>query len=287
VARIADSSLAHESGDIYFYSPEQLDGTNGIAGQQNLYLYRDGAVSFVAIVSVTRMQVVPDGSHMAMIANEQLTSYDNAGLDEMYTYEPATGRLRCSSCIPGGAQPTDNVEGSLNGLFMSNDGRTFFYTADALVPQDTNELHDVYEFTEARPQLISSGTGSQDSQIISFENVRAAGLSGVSADGVDVYFSTYDVLVDQDENGQFLKFYDARTNGGFPVVPPLQPCVAADECHGRGSVPPSPPALISEGDLGAGGNLRTQSKRNRPHKRKHRAGQRRRHHKHEGRRTHG
>ena len=40
---------------------------------------------------------------------------------------------------------------------MSNDGRTFFYTIDALVPKDTNNLRDVYEYVDGRPQLITTG----------------------------------------------------------------------------------------------------------------------------------
>ena len=56
------------------------------------------------------------------------------------------------------------MTGADDGLFMSNDGRAFFYTPDALVPQDTNNLHDVYEYVEGRPQLISSGTSAQDTQ---------------------------------------------------------------------------------------------------------------------------
>ena len=61
------------------------------------------------------------------------------------------------------------------------------------------------------------------------------------ANGLDAYFSTYETLVGQDQNGEYLKFYDARTGGGFPYVPPAAPCEAADECHGEGSSPPTPP----------------------------------------------
>ena len=48
-------------------------------------------------------------------------------------------KLVCVSCLPSGAPPTTNVEASLNGLFMTNDGRAFFSTGDALVPQDTDD----------------------------------------------------------------------------------------------------------------------------------------------------
>ena len=67
------------------------------------------------------------------------------------------------------------------------------------------------------------------------------GLVGVTANGTDVYFSTYDTLVPEDHNGNFLKFYDARTNGGFPQPPPRQPCAAAEECHGPGTEAPALP----------------------------------------------
>ena len=61
------------------------------------------------------------------------------------------------------------------------------------------------------------------------------GLIGVSANGTDVYFSTYDTLVARDHNGSALKFYDARTDGGFAEPPAPAPCAAAEECTGPGS----------------------------------------------------
>jgi hypothetical protein len=138
---------------------------------------------------------------------------------------------------------------------MADDGRVAFTTSDALVPQDTDGVEDVYEFVDSRPRLISSGT----SQRAVFEGNALyppayVGLESFSADGVDLYFSTYDTLAPQDHNGPFIKFYDARTNGGFPIPPPLQPCVAADECHGTGSATPDEPQVGSGANLGAGGN---------------------------------
>jgi hypothetical protein len=132
---------------------------------------------------------------------------------------------------------------------MSDDGRTFFQTQDALVAQDTNEEPDVYEFVDGRPQLISTGTGTHEESIIEFGgggNIAQEGLSGVSANGVNVYFAAREELVPQDKNGEFLVFYDARVGGGFPYEPPLAPCEAADECHGSGSNAPGEPGAASE-----------------------------------------
>ena len=102
------------------------------------------------------------------------------------------------------------MEGALNGLFMANDGSAFFYTRDALVPKDTNKLFDVYEYVDGRPQLITTGVGSHDRTLNqSGTSGRVPALIGVSADGVNVYFDTYENLVPEDENGEFLKYYDA------------------------------------------------------------------------------
>ena len=80
------------------------------------------------------MQISPDGSHAAIRTSSKLTSYDNKGFQEIYTYNPDTGLIRCASCNPTGAPPTADVEASQNGRFMADDGRTFFASKDALDP---------------------------------------------------------------------------------------------------------------------------------------------------------
>jgi len=273
----ADNSIASESGDVYFYSPEMLDGSKGLLNQQNLYVYREGQVHYVTTFSpgsaVSRINVSPDGSHMAFMTRQQITGYENHGYMEMYSWDPSSGELTCVSCNPSGAAPTSDVQGSESGLFMANDGRTFFYTTEALVPQDTDNIHDVYEYTEGRAQLITQGTGARDITITNnngFTTTREATFLGVSADGINVYFSTFDVLVGQDQNGQYLKVYDARTDGGFPFVPISASCEAADECHGPGSSPPTAAQLGSTAELGNGGNYHgTTATTKKKHRKKH------------------
>ena len=164
---------------------------------------------------------------------------------------------------------------------MSNDGRAFFASADGLVPRDTNGIIDTYEFVDGRPQLISSGTGQVDQWAgAAFFPPHKTGLEAVSADGKDVYFSTFDTLVPQDRNGSFVKFYDARTGGGIESNPGLAPCTAADECHGPGSSATPDPAVATVADLGTGSNQRTNRKarkRGKQHRRK-RQGKKRHHH---------
>ncbi len=322
----SDNFLA-ENGDIYFYSPEQLDGSKGITGAMNLYDYiaADETLKYVATFHpseecayqffslsvncannpIARIQVTPNDSRVAFITPDQVTSYnptdpdgycsifyfstDKTGgipvyrnCEEMYTYEASTGKIVCVSCNPSGAPPTHDVSASTQGLFMANDGRTFFSTVESLVQTDTNEVEDVYEYVEGRPQLITTGTDAAD-QTGEAEGATGiqGGLAGVSANGVNAYFATRDTLVPQDHNGQYIKFYDARIDGGFPINKPPLPCESADECHGSGSSAPTLPHSGTVANQGSGGNARPESHpaphkhKARKHKKRKRSGSRR------------
>ena len=171
----SDNSIAGDTGEVYFFSLEQLDGTRGIPNQQNLYVAGENGVQYVTTLTgpptcfeesglkvcqrVLRMQVSPSNSHMAFVTASPVTQYENAGFKEMYRYVPATREVVCVSCLPSGDPPTTDVTASIDGLFMTDDGRTFFTTEDPLVHVDTNGAQDVYEYVEGRPQLITKGTG--------------------------------------------------------------------------------------------------------------------------------
>lgn len=280
-----DNSVAADNGDIYFYSPEQFVGSNGIPGKRNLYVARDGAIQYVATLDAdkpaTRIQVTPSGSFAAFITDSQLTSYDNAGFQAMYRYDAKADSLVCASCDPSGAAPNSDVEGSLNGIFISDDGRPFFSTDDAVVARDSNNAQDVYEYVQGRPQLVTTGIGTQDSGNVAPGALAFSsdpGFVGVSADGIDVYFTTRETLVSQDHNGGFPKFYDARTNGGFPVAAQVAPCQAADECHGADSSQPTSPVIGSTANLGTGGNVRHRDHKAHKRKKHHRRTKHKRNH---------
>ena len=74
-----------------------------------------------------------------------------------------------------------NIGASQDGLFMTNDGRVFFTTNDALVHTDTNEAQDVYEYVNGRPQLITTGTGETRVPMGGFSSLLAAPGSSGSA----------------------------------------------------------------------------------------------------------
>jgi hypothetical protein len=285
-----DNSVAADSGDIYFYSPEQLLLGEGIPNGRNLYLlHGTGEIDFVTTLEspfnrrIVRIQVTPSGSHAAFVTASKLTSYDNAGKEVMYLYDAAQKSLICVSCHPAGTPPENKVIASLNGLFLSDDGRPFWTTADPLVSRDTNKDRDVYAYSGGRAQLITSGISEKlrpyevpGNDFFGKFFWRKVGLVGVSADGVDVYFTTTDTLVPQDNNGVSLKLYDARTNGGFAIAPQVAPCEAADECHGATNPTPILPTVTSTTNLGAAGNVAQKKKKSRKRRKARRRKQRRR-----------
>ena len=297
-----DDVFAEDSGDIYFYSPELLDPLHpGIENEKNLYLYRNGAIQLVSTLdagtSIDRMQISPNGRRGAFLTKSQMTGDNTEGYEQVYTYDADTRIIRCASCHPDGTSPTADASVSEGGRFMANDGRTFFSTKDPLVPRDRNgNITDVYEYVDGRPQLITSGIGGKDftggSEVLSlFLSPEYTGLEAVSRDGTDVYFSTFDTLVKSDLNGEFVKFYDARTGGGFPEEPELAPCAAADECHGADSSAPVAPVVSSDINLGVGGNVvnnnagRKGSKsKHKKAKRRHKGKHRKKHRKRSGKR---
>jgi hypothetical protein len=293
-----DNSIAAASGDIYFYSPEQLLSGKGVPSRENVYVLHDGSLQFVAALStdrycidgvnldfllrpgrcsdgaIGRLQVTADGHYAAFVTTSRITAYDNAGHAEMYRYDAEAEQVLCVSCNPDGSPPTSDVFGSMGGRFITDDGRVFFDTAEPLDSRDTNHGKDTYEFVEGRPQLITSGTGNGASGTgLSAESTP--GLYGVSANGTDVYFGSFDTLVSQDRNGAGqLKFYDARSSGGFLANPAPQPCAAADECHGETSGPPAALENGSGASLGDGGNYKAPA----AHKKRHHRHHRRHHH---------
>ncbi len=280
------------SGDVYFYSPEQLDPDNpGVFNQRNLYHVNEGDVQYVTTfdpgTQANRMQIGADGRHAAFLTKAELTGYESSyfntfGVEltarQMYMFDADTGEVQCASCNPTGQAPTilrsdppgnstgavsADVLASKNGRFMSDDGRTAFATSDQLSPRDSNEIIDVYEFVDGRPQLITAGNGDRDlfpSLALLIPGVNT-GLEAVSRDGRDIFFSTYDTLVSQDENGAFIKMYVARTGGGFPVEGELLPCEAADECHGETTQPASNPDVGTGTEYTVSGNVVPQKKK--------------------------
>ena len=251
------AGVASGDGSIYFLSPEKLDG-GGTLNAPNIFLKRPGsAPQFVATVepegaavrnaltnnelhNSSDLQVTPSGDDAVFSSALPLTGYTNLERSEIYRYDAPAHSLACVSCASTGAAPSANTTLSSVGLNIADDGRVFFTSAEQLALRDTNKQKDAYEWENGVTELISSGASSTGS-----------GLVTVSANGVDAFFFTRQVLSAQDHNGTAMKIYDARDHGGFfsDIVPP--PCQASDECHGPGTkAAPAPQIATLEGSVG-------------------------------------
>jgi hypothetical protein len=237
------------------------------------------------------------------MSQRSLTGYDNRDAvsgkpdEEVYLYDAGTGGLACASCNPTGARPVGievretstlfasgrvwpkatlagNVPGwtpyalglaRYQSRYLSDSGRLFFNSSDALVPGDVDGTEDVYEYepkgvggctstpagggvvfkpggafkVEGREGsegagcvgLISSGRSSEES-----------GFLDASANGSDVFFLTAAKLSKEDFDTS-LDIYDAHECTGsspcFPAVVARPPaCSSGDSCKAAPSVQP-------------------------------------------------
>jgi hypothetical protein len=244
--------VASDSGDVYFLSPEQLDGAEGTLNQPNLYLAEPGASPrFIATLepnnSLVRnsvaangkrftgdFQVNPSGDDAVFATTLSFEGYENLNFSQVLHFDREGDALACISCPTSNAPQTGDAGLATHGLSITDDGRIFFNSVDRLVLRDANKKRDAYEWTPedgGTVELISTGMSDQNSSLLT-----------VTADGRDAFFFTRQKLVSADLNGPIVKIYDAREQGGFFVIPQSQACQASDECHGPGTLvaPPAP-----------------------------------------------
>ena len=210
-------------------------------GHHNLYMWDGGTTTFIATpgegdsgLGVTS----PDGTWFAFDSRKSLTGYDNLRplgpgeefvAEEIFLYGADSGRLVCASCNPIGEPPVDGGGATLETPArrpLSNGGRLFFETHDALVPSDTDGQVDVYEYENEGVSLISSGAS------LAGEYGRSGTVFvGASESGDDVFFSTNQQLLPQDTQAEAQVMYDARVDGGIAAPSSPPPCTTADACR--------------------------------------------------------
>ena len=237
------------------------------AGKENLYLWNGEKTTFIAndgeyIGEYRRFGVErtsPDGKWLAFESLKSLTGYNNtppAGrtscntfvvCPELFLYSAGSGShpptLVCASCNPTGETPAGEGGVTRSGG-VTDAGRAFFETREALVPSDTNGQLDVYEYEGGRVYLISSGTSSYESN-----------LEDASESGDDVFFRSNQQLVPQDKEEGQIVIYDARVDGGFPEPASPPACTTADACRTPVSPQPSIYGAPSSQTFEGAGNL--------------------------------
>jgi len=190
---------------------------------------------------------------------------------EVFVYDAVTGKLVCASCDPSGARPVGPAElggqedEAGNGFtppsvyylprnLSESGGRLFFQTPDALVPHDSNNQLDVYEWERPGSSAeVARGESSCTSASAAF-SVGGGGcvfpISDVagdfesrfmdaSASGNNVFLATKDQLVPAADADARANVYDVRVGGGFPVVSAPPVCNNGDSCKPPVSPQPS------------------------------------------------
>ncbi|HXR22228.1 MAG TPA: hypothetical protein VN786_06720, partial [Acidimicrobiales bacterium] len=275
--------VSSDGSHVYFTGMGQLvpgagasAATNKANETVNLYVYANGSVSFIAIVThgnfngdsgysaatvaplnVDVGEVTPDGSDLVFDSDSQLTAYDNAGRAELYRYDAPSHTISCVSCSPAFAPPNgpldpvfhtsfwDNPHGTVQQFGgLSNDGDTvFFASTDQLLPAAANVLaaepgNPIYDIYEWHDGVLSL--------ISSGTSVSSDFLLGASPSGSDVFFLSASQLVPQDGEHAY-QIYDARTEGGFAAPATPAPCASAATCRSMVASPPTTitPATVS------------------------------------------
>jgi hypothetical protein len=285
---------ADDGSRLYFMTDSKLtaDAPANQEGERDfkIYLWHDdgtpnGALTFVANVpelhsnSDAGLGGAQGGSGARVSQDGRWLAFSWGGeaddLWQVWRYDATTKELVCASCNPDGI--THSVlhrsysEGEQNPQFserlprnLLDDGRLFFESRDALVPQDINEDWDVYEYANGQRHLISSGTDGSGRPYDHNNPSLRVYFGDASADGTDVYFETRAQLVPGD-NDELVDLYDARVDGGFKseLAPPPPNC-DGEACK----PPPAPGALIPGAGSAAFAGAGNQGRNSGPPKRR-------------------
>jgi hypothetical protein len=166
--------------------------------------------------------------------------------------EPGTG---IAANLPRGDVIGNNNESRYQPRYLSNSGRLFFNSDDALVSQDVNGQEDVYEYEPpgvggvggctTSSTTYSERSGGCVALISSGTSYQESGFMDASETGGDVFFLTSAKLAPQDDDTA-LDVYDAHECTGqspcFSTPPALPPaCTNGDACK---AAPTPQPAVF-------------------------------------------
>ncbi len=239
-------------------------------------------------------RVSPNGRWLGFMSARSLTGYDNRDVssgeadEEVFLYDSTAnggqGDLVCASCDPTGARPHGVFDvgaaahfrlvdkqidwagrwlaGSVpawtspvyQSRYLSDTGRLFFNSPDALVASDTNGMEDVYEYEPANVggctrESTSFGSGSDGcvDLVSSGVSKEESAFLDASESGDDVFFLTSGQLSPADSD-LVRDVYDARVGGGF-IQPTPPPSCEGDACQSPVAAPndPTPGSLTYKG----------------------------------------
>src|SRR5262249_35897542 len=98
--------VSDDFSHIYFESPNVLVPGVGTQGAQNMYVWHDGTIEYVAeaggkTLSQEMYGLTSDGSVFIFRDTQQITNDENGGFEQYYRFDAVTHSLECVSCGTG------------------------------------------------------------------------------------------------------------------------------------------------------------------------------------------
>jgi hypothetical protein len=193
---------------VFFTTPEQLE-SGDTDSARDIYDRSAGTTTLRSTgpnggngpYSVIFGGATTDGSKIWFDTREALVSGDtDAGCSEQGNTVPCLDVYEQTSS--GTTWVSTGGNGSYDALYSagSHDGnRVYFHTPESLSPADTDGGYDdVYERSGGTTSFISGGGNGP----------HAASLGGISSDGARVFFYSYESLVPEDTDGNWLDVYE-------------------------------------------------------------------------------
>jgi hypothetical protein len=242
---------------------DNLDASSGKPDEE-VYLY-DATVGRLVCASCNPTGARPQGvlSSSQKFQEGKAPLVDRTGI--WTVGGDPTGDHWLAGSVPGWSAAGVGYKVGLQPRYLSDRGRLFFNSPDALVPQDTNGLEDVYQYEPV-------GVGGCTSASVTFSersggcvNLISAGTSSresvfmdASEGGDDVFFLTASSLTAADYDTSY-DMYDAHVCSSSvpcavaPVSPP--PCTSGDSCKAAPSPQPAIFGAAPSATFSGAGNL--------------------------------
>jgi len=254
---------------LAFMSKEPLTGYNNIdanpaakgARDEEVYIY-DATHGKLVCASCDPSNTPPSGilDHEAggegkgLLVDRLGVWKENEGEERGGTRRPLAHWLAGS--IPGWT-PIEEATAFYQSRYLSNEGRLFFDSPEALVPHDRNAREDVYEYEREGLGSCHSSPGCV-ALISSGESDHESAFLDASETGNDVFFLTNQPLVGSDHDTSF-DVYDAHVcSETSPCLtrPPASPvsCESLETCRPASAPDPSMPSASGSAVVNGPGN---------------------------------
>lgn len=226
--------------------------TGGYAGNALEALGGSSGLAAVGLSSLNCFQGSADGGFVSFFTPAGLVAGDDATSGDLYAYdveadelvrltEPAAGAVGAPYVCVSQVSPAVSCFGEAGfdspirrrpaplltvvpepGLL--GERVAFFQSRARLVPEDQNDVYDVYSWRDGELSLVTSGAADADHVL----------YKGIDRTATNLYVATRENLSWQDVD-RVGDIYVARVGGGFPKPPPPAACsVLAGGCQGPG-----------------------------------------------------